>query len=110
MRNESDERLRSERVDGRKTRTFRPRRTIKAQTIRLRGKLLRPGDKVRCLRPGFSGREGVFRGVNGDGRLSVNLWDPFLCTRLLLEPCEIELMPKPRCSGVQKRAVEDGAR
>jgi hypothetical protein len=81
---------------------FYPRRKIRC--ARIHGRLVRPGDLVQILRPGYG--KGIFRGKS-NGKLAVNVHSlHYFPTQLLLLPCEIRLLEPVNSS----RSVTGGVR
>lgn len=73
---------------------FRPKRRIRQVAVRIRGRLLRVGDVVRILRPGYS--QGEFRGRFHTGKLVVCAFGVKFQTTLFLAPCEIEIVQQSK--------------
>jgi hypothetical protein len=66
-----------------------PRRTITEKSVRIDGRLLRPGENVRIGVGPHAGRIGIFRGTCADGRLIVNIgFGPFQ-TQLRVQRADI---------------------
>ena len=74
-------------------RGFHPTRKIKPVNVRVRGRLLRPGDMVHVLRPGY--QQGEFVGRFHDGKLVVRVFGVgLLPVTLFLLASELEVLQK----------------
>jgi hypothetical protein len=68
---------------------FHPRRTITEKSVRIDGRLLRPGENVRICGGPYAGRIGIFRGACADGRLIVNIGLGSFQTQLRVQRADI---------------------
>jgi hypothetical protein len=74
---------------------FHPRRTITEKSVRIDGRLLRPGENVRIGGGPYAGRIGIFRGTCADGRLIVNIGLGPFQTQLRIQRADIRHFQVP---------------
>lgn len=96
VENEKGTRLEGELMAGHEMRIergFHPTRKIKPVNVRVRGRVVHPGDMVNVLRPGY--RQGEFVGRFHDGKLVVRVFGVgLLPVTLFLLASELEVVEK----------------